>query len=256
MLILLSPSKIQSFTPHKPVGVYSQPEFAKEAESLVHQIRRLSVIALSKLLAINLNLAHLNAERFSNWHLPLSPENAKEAVFVFTGEVFHGLDPKSLKPEDYNYLQSHLRILSGLYGILRPLDLIQPYRLEISTKLKTDLGKDLYAFWGDRITLIINKVLVASGKPEILLNLTSAEYFKCVNRKILHARVIDVEFLEYKNGVYKPIVIYIKKARGMMTRYVVENRIEDPEDLKGFAAAGYWFNPDLSDENKFVFTRG
>lgn len=255
MLILLSPAKIQNFSPLTPVGQYTQPVFANEAENLVHQIRELSVLSLAKLLEINIKLAHLNAERFSNWHLPFSPENAKEAVFVFNGAVFNGLDAKSLKLEDYDYLQAHLRIFSGLYGILKPFDLIQPYRLDLTTKLKTDKGNDLYAFWGDRITLKMNETLAKSGKPEVLLNLSSGEYFKCINRKLLQARVIDIDFLEFKNGVFKPIVIYIKKARGMMTRYVVENRIEDPEKLKGFNAGGYWFYPDLSNENKFVFIR-
>lgn len=256
MLIILSPAKIQNTSPNQAVGSYTQPQFAGEAEFLVHHIRQYSVIALSKLLEINLKLAKLNAERFSEWHLPFSPENAKEAVFVFNGEVFHGLDAKTLKPDDCDYLQSHLRILSGLYGILRPLDLIQPYRLEISTKLETDHGNSLYTFWGDRITLSVNEALAVSGKPEILINLASGEYFKCINRKMLHARVIDVDFLEYKDGAYKPIVIYTKKARGMMTRYLIENRIENPEELKGFGSDNYWFNPDLSNENKFVFTRG
>ena len=256
MLILISPAKIQNFSTHKPVGHYTQPDFLIEAQNLVHQIRQVSVINLSKLLKINLNLAHLNADRFFNWHLPFSPKNAKEAVFVFNGEVFRGLDVKSLKPEHYDYLQSHLRIFSGLYGILRPFDLIQPYRLDLTTKLKNEKGNDLYKFWGDTISLAINEALKSAGKPEILLNLASGEYIKCIDRKLLQARVIDFDFLEYKNGEYKPIVVYIKKARGMMTRYVVENRIENPEDLKGFHADGYWFNPDLSSDTKFIYTRG
>jgi len=255
MLIILSPAKIQNFTPQKPVGNFTQPVFTNEAESLVHQIRKISVISLAKLLEINLDLAHLNAGRFSTWHMPFSPENAKEAVFVFNGEVFHGLDTMSLKSEDYDYLQTHLRIFSGLYGLLKPFDLIQPYRLDLTTKLKTDKGNDLYAFWGDKITLKINEALTTSGKPEVLLNLSSGEYFKCINRKLLQARVIDIDFLELKNGLYKPIVVYIKKARGMMTRYVIENKMEDPEKLKGFNAEGYWFHPNLSSENKFVFIR-
>jgi cytoplasmic iron level regulating protein YaaA (DUF328/UPF0246 family) len=239
-----------------PVGQPTLPVFLKEAESLVHQIRQLSVIHLSRLLEINLDLAQLNAERFSNWHLPFTEENAKEAVFVFNGEVFHGLNAKSLKLEDLEYLQSHLRIFSGLYGLLKPLDLIQPYRLDLPNRLKNEKGKDLYAFWGDRITEAINQTLPTTGKPETLLNLSSGEYVKCINRKLLNARVIDVDFLESKNGVYKPIVVYIKKARGLMTRYVVENRLEDPEDLKGFHAEGYWYNPELSKTDKLVFTRG
>jgi len=256
MLILLSPAKIQNFQPQKLISEYTLPEFLKEAESLVHEIRQLSAHELSELFSINVNLAQLNADRYFNWQKPFTTENAKQAVLVFNGEVFHGLDAKSFQADDYSYLQSHLRILSGLYGILRPLDLIQPYRLEISTKLKIEKAKNLYAFWGEQITRSVNKALIESGKPKVILNLASDEYFKSINPKILQAKIIDFEFLEFKNDVYKPIVIYTKKARGLMTRYVIENRIKEIEDLKGFAAENYWFSPRLSTTEKMVFTRG
>jgi len=255
MLLLLSPAKIQNFKPQNKIPVYTQPEFLEEAESLIEQIRSISVIHLSRLLDVNLKLAQLNAERHSIWHRPFTPENARQAVLFYNGEVFRGLDAKTLSLEDIDYLQSHLRILSGLYGILRPLDLVQPYRLEISSKLITDQGKDLYAFWGDRITQAIRQALSESGEPNILLNLASAEYFKCVNTTLLNARVIDFEFLDSKNGEYKPIIIYIKKARGMMVRYIVQNRIEDVEELKGFDCEGYWYSPQLSTDQKMVFIR-
>ena len=256
MLLLLSPAKIQNFTPQNYVKDYTLPEFLEEAEMLVHKIKQLSRTELAELLDINSNLAKLNADRHFNWQVPFTTSNAKQTVFVFNGEVFHGLDAKSLSPEDIDYLQSHLRILSGLYGSLRPLDLIQPYRLDVSTNLKTDKGNNLYAFWKNRITQTLNESLVASGGPQVLLNLASGEYIKSINRSKLKAEIIDFDFLENKNDTYKPIVVYIKKARGMMVRYVIQNRIENVEDLKGFNADGYWYNSRLSSEKKLVFTRG
>jgi len=255
MLLLISPAKIQNLIPQKLEKKFTQPEFLNSAESLVQEIRQLSVIELSKLLNINANLAQLNSDRYFNWHRPFTAENSKQAVLAFNGEVFHGLDANSFSPDDFVYLQSHLRILSGLYGILRPLDLIQLYRLEISTKLPIEKWKNLYAFWGDRITLSINEALTHSGEARVLLNLASGEYFKSVNLKLLDARVINFEFLENKNEGYRSVVMYTKKARGMMARYVIQNRIENTEDLKGFDAEGYWINPQLSGENKLVFTR-
>ena len=256
MILLLSPAKIQNFTPQHYTQEYSMPEFLDSAEILVKKINLLSQIELAELLDINSSLAQLNADRHFNWQLPFTTRNAKQTVFVFNGEVFHGLDAQSFTVGEMSYLQSHLRILSGLYGVLRPLDLIQPYRLDVSTKLKTSAGNNLYAFWKDHITGALNKALVESGGPKVLLNLASGEYFKSVNRKQLKAEVIDFEFLENKNDAYKPIVMYIKKARGMMVRYVIQNRIENVEDLKGFHSEEYWYSPRLSSETKLVFTRG
>jgi len=256
MILLLSPAKIQNFTPQSYITDFTMPEFLDDAEKLVHKIKELSRTELADLLEINSNLAQLNADRHFNWQIPFTPRNAKQTVFVFNGEVFHGLDAKSFSPAEFKYLQKHLRILSGLYGVLRPLDLIQPYRLDVSTRLKTDAGNNLYAFWGNRITHSINKALKESGGSQVLLNLASGEYFKSIKRNQLEAEVIDFEFLENKNDTYRPIVMYIKKARGMMVRYVIENRIEDVEDLKGFNADGYWYNPGLSTDKKLVFTRG
>lgn len=255
MLIILSPAKIQNFEPQQLITDFTQPEFLKDAEILVKQIRQLSAMELAKLFGINAKLAQQNADRYFHWHRPFTPENAKQAVLVFNGEVFHGLDAKSFTSEDFSYLQSNLRILSGLYGILRPLDLIQPYRLEISTKLATEKGKDVYAFWGERLTKSVNKLAKELGKPEIILNLASDEYFKSLNRKGLKAKIIDFEFYQYKGDEYKSAVMYTKKARGMMARYVIQNRIEDIEDLKGFNDEGYWFTPQLSTETKLAFTR-
>ncbi|MFZ4725890.1 MAG: peroxide stress protein YaaA [Paludibacter sp.] len=255
MIILLSPAKIQNFNSQQILYEFTQPEFIKEADKLVKVIRQLSAYDLSKLLNINTNLAHLNADRYFNWKLPFTPENAKQAILVFNGEVFHGLDAKTFTPEEFEYSQSHLRILSGLYGVLRPLDLIQPYRLEISTKLNLATEKDLYNFWTNKVTNSIKKTLEISGKPQVIINLASNEYFKSININKLKYKVINFEFLQNKEDDYKSIVIYTKKARGLMARYIIENRIENPEDLKGFAAEGYWYSERFSTSEKLVFTR-
>lgn len=255
MLIILSPAKIQNFNPVKITEKFSLPEFIDEAGILVDLIRRLSTDELSKLLKINNNLTQLNFDRYFNWHHPFTPQNAKQAIFVFDGEVFRGFDAKSLAQSDIDYMQSHLRILSGLYGVLKPLDLIQPYRIDVSSKLKNPHGDNLYDFWKKKISENILLALKNSEKPPVLLNLASDEYFKSIDLKNKKVNVIDVEFYEWKNEHLKQIVIYTKKARGLMARYVIENRIENIEELKGFSAEGYWFNPNLSTENKLVFSR-
>lgn len=255
MLILLSPAKLQNFKHQNFVNEYSLPDFLNLSAELVEEMRQLSAYELSKLLEINAKLAQLNVERYSNWHLPFTPQNAKQAVYVFNGEVFNGLDAKSLSESDAKYMQSHLRIISGLYGLLRPLDLIQPYRLEMATKLPYGKVGDLYHFWSAVVTKAVKNALIVSGNPQVILNLSSGEYFKTLNHKNLKANVIDVEFFETKNDKLKTIVVYTKKARGLMARYVIENKIENPEDLKGFSADGYWFCENLSTETKLVFSR-
>lgn len=255
MIIILSPAKIQNFNKQEITSKHSLPLFMKEAAQIVSLTRKLKPAELSKLLSINANLTQLNFDRYFNWHLPFTPENAKQSVLVFDGEAFRGLNAKEFTDADFEHAQTHLRILSGLYGVLRPLDLIQPYRIEVSSKLQNPKGKDLYAFWKEKVTKSVITDLKKSDKPEIILNLASAEYFKTLDLKNRNIRVIDFEFLEYKNDVYRPIVIYTKKARGMMTRYIISNRIESEEELKGFAAEGYWYNPQLSTENKLVFVR-
>ena len=255
MIVLLSPAKIQDFKPEPPLAKSTQPDFLAEAETLVSQVRRLSVSALAELLKINPSLARLNADRFGQWHRPFSEKNAKQTVMVFNGEVFHGLNVRTLDKEHLKYLQSHLRIFSGMYGILRPFDLIQPYRLDIGDTFLTEDGENLYAFWKEKLTHTLQKELTKLKETPVVLNLASGEYIKGIDRKKLNARVIDVDFLQMEPRGYKTIVIYTKKARGMMTRFVIENRIKDPENLKGFDSEGYMYNPDLSKENKMVFTR-
>lgn len=255
MLILLSPAKIMNFEHQTRTTYFSKPEYIQEAEQLIELLRELSPSDLSKLLDINAGLTQLNFDRIFNWHLPFSLQNAKQAVLTFDGEVFRGLNAKTLSDEDHQYAQIHLRLFSGLYGLLRPFDLIQPYRLEVSSKLQNSEGNDLYAFWREKVTLSMLKTLKAAGKPEILINLASSEYFKTLNLKGTKTRVIHIEFYQLKDDRLKQIVIYTKKARGLMARYIIENKIEDSEDLKGFSSEGYWFSPQHSTENLFVFTR-
>jgi hypothetical protein len=255
MLILLSPAKIQNFEPQELTKSFTLPEYVDEAEQLVEFLRELSSYELGKLLDINANLTQLNFDRIFNWHRPFTPKNAKQAVMVFDGEVFRGLNTKTFSEADFKYAQAHLRLFSGLYGILRPLDLIQPYRLEVSSKLKNPSGKNLYDFWKDKVTSSVLSALRSSGKPQLILNLASSEYFKTLELKSSNIKVVDVEFYEHKGEKLKQIVIYTKKARGLMARYIVQNRIDKVEDLKGFGEAGYWFSPQLSTDTKLVFTR-
>lgn len=255
MLILLSPAKIQNFKPQDQITDFTLPQFMDEAEQLINLMRNLSPSELSKLLEINSNLSHLNTDRHVNWHRKCTLKNSKQAVLVFDGEVYRGLDAKSLNADEINYMQAHLRLFSGLYGILRPLDLIQPYRIDVSSRLENPNGKDLYAFWKEKVTTTVLKELKKSGKPEIIINLASSEYIKTLNTKSHKINILDIEFYEYKNDNLKQIVIYTKKARGMMARFVIQNQIENIEDLKGFSDGGYWYSPQLSTETKLVFTR-
>ena len=255
MLILLSPAKILNFKPQNITSDFTIPEFSKEAKEIIGLLQNLSSYELGKLLDINNKLTQLNFDRIFNWHYPFTPQNAKQAVLTYDGEVFRGLSAKTFSKKEFEYAQNHLRLLSGLYGILRPLDLIQPYRLEVSSKLNNPKGKNMYSFWSEKVTTSVLKTLKSSGKPEIILNLLSGEYFKTLNLKNKKVRVIDVEFYEYKNDKLKQIVIYTKKARGLMARFVIQNQIEDIEDLKGFSDGGYWYSPQLSNDNKLVFTR-
>lgn len=256
MLIVLSPAKIQNFKEQNFTFEPTIPVYLKEASSLIRLIKQLSTSELSQLLQINNKLTQVNLDRYLHWHLPFSITNAKPAALVFDGEVFRGLNFESLTNKQATYAFQKLILLSGLYGCLRPTDLIQPYRLEVSSALNNKYGKDLYAFWKVKITSFIkNQINQSENENKILLNLASAEYFKAIDSKKLKCRIIDIEFYEYKDDQFKQIVIYTKKARGLMARYVIENEIEDPEMLKGFDKAGYCFHPELSSENKFAFVR-
>lgn len=237
-----------------PTSDNSLPVFAKEAWQLVRQLKRLSTRELEELMKINTKLAWLNQERFAVWTPEFTPANTNQALFSFKGEVYHGLDAPSLSSTEVEYAQHHLRILSGLYGVLRPLDLIQPYRLEMETAIRIGKHDNLYHFWKQKITRQIGADLKASGS-NLLINLASLEYSTAIDLKKLKANIVAPQFLESRNDSYQMITVYAKKARGMMTRYILENRISCVEDLQGFDYDGYFFNSRLSKPGSPVFTR-
>jgi hypothetical protein len=252
MLVVISPAKTLDFETPARSDISTIPGFLEDSERLVERMRELAPADIAKLMKISDKLAVLNSTRYETWSQPFTPDNAKQAVLAFKGDVYTGLDAETLSPAQDQYAQQHLRILSGLYGILKPLDLIQPYRLEMGTKLSNARGKDLYQFWGDKITDALNEEL---GEGDVLINLASNEYFKSVNTRKLHTRIVTPVFKDTKNGVQKIISFYAKKARGLMTRYMIDNRIEQAEALKDFDVAGYQFDASQSTANEWVFTR-
>ena len=230
MLMVISPAKTLDFETPPTTKRHTQPQFLEHSQELISQLRDLTPAQIGELMHLSDKLSGLNAARFGSWNPAFTPENAKQALLAFKGDVYTGLDAYTLSGPDLTYAQKHLRMLSGLYGLLRPLDLMQPYRLEMGTKLANARGKDLYAFWGDRISEWLNEALKEQG-DDVLLNLASNEYFSAVKRPALNARVIETEFRDQKNGQYKIISFYAKKARGMMTRFVISERISKPKDL-------------------------
>lgn len=254
MLMVISPAKTLDFETPPTIERFTQPQYLDHSQELITQLRELSPAQIGELMHLSDKLCGLNAARFGSWTPAFTPKNAKQAILAFKGDVYTGLDAQTLGDTDLDYAQQHLRMLSGLYGLLRPLDLMQPYRLEMGTKLANARGKDLYAFWGNRISEWLNEALAEQG-DDILLNLASNEYFSAVKRPALKARVIDTEFRDQKNGQYKIISFYAKKARGMMSRFVISERIDKPEHLKQFDVQGYRFSNDLSTADKLVFLR-
>ena len=254
MFFVLSPAKNLNEKAPAPVKEFTQPYLLAEAEILMRQLRELAPQQIAELMHVSDKIALLNAERNAEWHTPFTPDNAKQAVFMFNGDVYEGIAADTLKPEQIQYLQQHVRLLSGLYGVLRPLDLMQPYRLEMGTAFANTRGKNLYEFWGDIITDLLNDTLAQAGS-NILVNLASQEYFKSVNTKKLKARLITPVFKDEKNGKYKIISFYAKRARGLMVRYAAEHNITDPEMLKNFDYEGYSFNAAASNESEWVFMR-
>lgn len=254
MLIVISPAKTLDYETPPATEVCTQPDFPEEAAALVKGLRKLSEADVGELMGISPKLAKLNKERFASWRAPFTRENAKQAVLAFKGDVYEGLRAWEFKKGDFAFAQKSLRILSGLYGLLRPLDLMQPYRLEMGTAYPNPAGKDLYAFWGDRLAEALNEAVAASGSP-LLVNLASQEYFKAARPNKLKARVLSPVFKDEKNGTYKIISFYAKKARGLMAAYLVKNRAKKPEDLLGFDYAGYRHCPDASTEEAPVFLR-
>lgn len=254
MLAIISPAKTQDFSDHNFTSQYSMPGMLDQSKKLVDLLRKKNKKKIMELMDISEDLASLNVERYQQFELPFAPDNAKQAILAFKGDVYTGVDIDNYTAEDLDHAQEHLRILSGLYGLLRPLDLIQPYRLEMKIQLKNRRGKDLYAFWGDRITQQINEALAAQG-DKVLINLASNEYFKAVNKKKLNAEMITPDFKDMKNGQYKIISFFAKKARGRMASYILQNRLSQPEELKNFDLDGYAYNAAMSKGNNWVFTR-
>lgn len=254
MLMLISPAKSLDETPRNPALAFSQADFLNQSADLMQTLRALGPLELTQLMHISDDLAELNYQRNQAWIMPKADDNnAKQAVLMFKGDVYLGLDAAGLDQPGLDYAQTHLRILSGLYGLLRPLDLMLPYRLEMGTKLANNGGKDLYAFWGNKLTDAVNQQLIQSGKP--LVNLASNEYFKAIKPKLLNSDVITPQFKDWKNGQYKMISFFAKRARGLMVRYAIDHKIEQVEDLKYFDYDGYQFAADLSNEKDWVFTR-
>jgi cytoplasmic iron level regulating protein YaaA (DUF328/UPF0246 family) len=254
MLILLSPAKSLDFSsPHLELSA-SEPEYQNLAADLIHIAKQLSEQELSDLMKISAELAKLNHQRFQTWSVKPSPDASRAAMFAFDGDVYDGLSAKTLNKKQCLYLQQHLRILSGLYGVLRPSDAIQPYRLEMGRPLANPKGRNLYAFWSELVTANLNKVIEEHDYKSVL-NLASEEYFKVVNSKAIAVPIIAPVFEEYKNGNYKIISFFAKKARGMMARYCAENRISKVSELKQFNWDGYQFCSESSDESRWVFRR-
>lgn len=252
MKIVISPAKSLDFTTPLTTDIYSGAEFLKEARQVQNVLKTLSPKVLSNLMDISDKLADLNWQRNQDWKTPFTPKNARPAIFAFDGEVYTGIDVHSIPFDKLEDLQSRLRILSGLYGVLKPLDLIQPYRLEMGTKIAVGDAKNLYAFWKNNVTAALNKSM---AKGELFVNLASTEYFSAVDIKALKVPVITPEFKDYKDGKLKIISFFAKKARGMMVRYIIDTNAQTIEDLKGFNYEGYVFDANLSSDVKLVFTR-
>ena len=251
MLVVISPAKKLDYSSSIEAPELSQPALLDHAEELSIGLKALAPQNVSSLMHLSDKLGALNYERFQEWQTPFNETNARAAVLAFKGDVYQGLDADSMSAEDLHWAQDHLRILSGLYGVLRPLDLMQAYRLEMGTKFANQRGKDLYQFWGDVITAELNRV-----ESSVLVNLASNEYFKSVRKKDVNARIVTPVFMDKKDDKYKIISFYAKKARGLMSRYIIQNRITEIEQINQFNSDGYVYNAALSELDAPVFLRG
>ena len=254
MLIVTSPAKKLDFSEDVTRSSWSIPHFIDDSDLLITAMRKLTRGELAKLMKISDKLVELNYNRYRSFSTPFTPANSKQAVFAFTGDTYVGLQAESLSEDDLGYAQDHYRILSGLYGLLRPMDLMQPYRLEMGKKVTTDRGRTLYEFWGDRLTDELNRIMKEQN-TDILVNCASQEYFKSINAKTLAGQIITPVFKEVKEGHARVLGMFAKKARGMMTRYIIQNRLEKVEDLRKFDLGGYKFQPSLSDHQTLEFHR-
>ncbi|TQV89850.1 peroxide stress protein YaaA [Aliikangiella coralliicola] len=254
MITVISPAKSLDFDGPLATKQKSQPQFLSRSKELIAQLKELAPQEIANLMKLSDKLALLNFDRYAAFSTPFTPDNARQAVLAFRGDVYQGLDADSLKNDDFKFAQKHLRILSGLYGVLRPLDLIQPYRLEMGTRFQNNSGKNLYEFWNEQLNQYLQKELSKHDQP-VLVNLASNEYFKAVKSQLLSHRVITANFKDFKNGQHKIISFYAKKARGLMARFIIENRIDRPEGLKDFAVDGYYFDKKSSTEDNLIFLR-
>jgi hypothetical protein len=252
MKIIISPAKSLDFESKVPTSLHTQPRFLEQSEKLHKKLKTLSKSKLSELMKISDDLAALNYDRNQTWETPFTVENSKQAIYAFTGEVFRGIDVNSLDDKKLPILQERLRILSGLYGLLKPLDLIQPYRLEMGTRLQVGKTENLYKFWDDSVAEALNSEL---EEDELLINLASSEYFKVLPKKVLKVPMITPVFKDFKNGEYKIVMTYAKKARGLMVRFIIDNNVKTIEELKGFNVDKYRFSEEMSAGNELVFTR-
>ncbi|MBL8279080.1 MAG: peroxide stress protein YaaA [Pelomonas sp.] len=257
MLFLLSPAKSLDYdtpTPPDLAPALTRPQFLGDTAALIDVLRTKSVADVRELMDLSEPLAQLNVDRYRAWRPRFTDHNSKPAVLAFNGDVYDGLDARTLSAEDLAWAQAHVRMLSGLYGILRPLDRMQPYRLEMGTRLQTDAGASLYEYWGDRLALHLNKLARAEKAP-VIVNLASQEYFRAADRRVLKPRVIDCQFEDWKNGEYKIISFFAKRARGLMARFAIQQRLETPEGLQAFDLDGYRLAPEVSSPDRLVFRR-
>lgn len=254
MLMVISPAKTLDYESPLATQRFTQPALLEKSQQLIEVARDLSPAQIASLMSISDKLAHLNAERFNQWQPPFTPDNARQAILAFKGDVYTGLQAETFSEADFAFAQQHLRMLSGLYGVLRPLDLMQPYRLEMGIRLANPAGKDLYSFWGDQLTTALNAALAEQG-DDVLINLASDEYFKAIKPKQLNGQLIKPVFLDEKNGKFKVISFYAKKARGLMSRYIIQQRLTQPEQLKQFDVDGYAFDAAESTDTELVFKR-
>lgn len=254
MLIVLSPAKSLDFNSPSQTELHTKPDFIARSAELIDILKKKSPAQIASLMKISDPLAALNADRYAAWSRKFTAKNSKQAVLVFNGDVYKGLNAQSLSEKQLDYLQSHVRILSGLYGVLRPLDLMQPYRLEMGTKLPNAHGKDLYAYWGDDVSKALNADM-AGHQAKVLVNLASEEYFKVIRPNVLDAKIISPVFEDWKNGTYKIIGIYAKRARGLMAQYAALKNIKQPEKLKNFDMESYAYDEKASSDTTWVFRR-
>ena len=250
MLAIISPSKTQDFSECN-IDIFSQTRQLESSNELIGILKSKSKSQISKLMSLSEKLSELNFDRFQKFKLPFTLDNAKQAILAFKGDVYNGINAPDLSSEDLEFAQSKVRMLSGLYGVVRPLDLIQPYRLEMGTNLSNLKGPNLYDYWGSEISNVLNE-----DEPDLIINLASNEYFKAIDKNTLKANILDIVFKEKKGETYKIIGIYAKRARGLMVNYIIRNRLENPEALKNFSDEGYRFDKDLSSDSSWVYLRG